>query len=409
MTESALKANGALGALEHVLIVGASLAGLSAARTLRTEGFSGRLTVVGNEAHRPYDRPPLSKQFLGGLDEHTDLGSDDVPDVDWILGVAAAELDVPTRNVTLSDGRTLGFDGLVIATGASPRRLPGFDKSGVHTIRTVGDADGLRRALAGDSPRVALIGAGFIGAEIASTCIARGLPVTMIELEPVPFGRSLGVAVGAELSQLYVSKGVDLRPGRSVNRLLGDEHVTGLELDDGAIIEADVVVLSVGVIPATAWLESSGLPLENGVVCDATLQVAPGIVAAGDVARWPNERLGEFRRVEHWENAITSGEHAARTLLGGRETYDTVPWVWSDQFGFKLQFVGSSINHDEVFLDSSLDSDGRLLALYRKKDRLIGACGIRRSKAVLSLRDSVGVPGSWQTTMEHLGLAPNIP
>jgi 3-phenylpropionate/trans-cinnamate dioxygenase ferredoxin reductase component len=409
MPDIILTPNGALEEVpERIVVVGASLAGLSAARTLRGEGFAGQVTVVGDETHLPYDRPPLSKQFLGGLDELTDLGSADVANVEWILGVAAVGLDVQARTLALSDGRTLRFDGLVITTGASPRRLPGFDKSGVHTIRTASDAADFRRALAGDSPRVALIGAGFIGAEIASTCITLGLPVTMIEVEPVPFGRTLGVAVGAELSQLYISKGVDLRAGRSIKQVLGDEHVTGLELDDGSVIEADVVVLSVGVVPATTWLESSGLPLDNGVICDDTLQVAPGIVAAGDVARWPNERLGEFRRVEHWENAITSGGHAARTLLGSRDKYNPIPWVWSDQFGFKLQFVGSSINHEEVFLESSLDSEGRLIALYRKEDRLIGACGIRRSKAVLSLRDFVGVPGSWHAAMKKLGLAPSI-
>lgn len=392
-------------ALEHVVIVGASLAGLSAGRSLRAEGFTGRLTIVGDEIHRPYDRPPLSKQFLGGLVDHTDLGSDDVDDVEWILGAAATALDTANRAVTLSDGRQLQYDGLIIATGATPRLLPGFDKPGIHVIRTVGDAEGFRSALAGESPRVALIGAGFIGAEIASTCVALGLPVTMIELEAVPFGRSLGAAVGAELSRLYAAEGVTLLPGRSVARVLGDDRVTGLELDDGSTVEADVVVLSVGVIPATSWLVDSGLPLDNGVVCDETLQVAPGIVAAGDIARWPNGRLGEFRRVEHWENAITSGEHAARALLGDRRPYESVPWVWSDQFGFKLQFVGSSIAHEEVFIESSLEQeDGRLLALYRKGDRLIGACGIRRNKIVLSLRDQVGRPGSWQKVIEQVAL-----
>lgn len=391
--------------LNQIVIVGASLAGLSAARTLRADGFTGRVIVVGEETHRPYDRPPLSKQFLGENAERTDLGSEDV-DAEWVLGVAATGVDIAGRTVSLSDGSTLAFDGLVIATGATPRILPGFDKAGVHTLRTLDDAEAFRRELAIGSPRIALVGAGFIGAEIASTCVARGLSVTMIELEPVPFGRSLGTAVGAELSALYSRSGVDMRPGRSVARLIGDDRVTALELDDGSIIPADIVVLSVGVIPATAWLEDSGLSLEGGVVCDESLLAAPGIVAAGDVARWPNRRLGEFRRIEHWENAITSGEHAARTLLGNPAPYEPVPWVWSDQFGFKLQFVGSSIEPDEILLDSTLDDAGRLLALYRKADRLAGACGIRRTKAVLSLRELVGQPGSWQRALDSVAPVP---
>ena len=389
--------------LEHIVIVGASLAGLSAARSLRAEGFAGRVTVVGEESHRPYDRPPLSKQYLGS-GEHTDLGSHDVEDIEWILGSAAVALDVAGRSVLLADGTSHGFDGLVIATGAAPRVIPEYEKGGVYSIRTLDDANAFRTALETGSPRVVLIGAGFIGAEVASTCVERGLSVTVIERENMPFSRSLGAAVGAELNALYVSKGVDMRAGRSVARLLGDEAVTGVELDDGSIIDADIVVLSVGVVPATGWLEGSGLPLDNGVVCDENLQVAPGIVAAGDVARWPNGRLAEFRRVEHWEHAITSGEHAARTLLGKPDPYDIIPWVWSDQFGFKLQFVGSSIDHDEVIVDSSLDTDGRMLALYRKGDRLLGACGIRRNKAVLSLRATVGQPGSWAAAIGQLAV-----
>lgn len=387
--------------LEHVVVVGASLAGLAAARALRAEGFTGRLTIVGEEVHRPYDRPPLSKSYLGPSDTHPDLGSHDVADVDWVLGSAAVGLELASRQVRLADGSTVDFDGLIIATGTTPRSLPDYDKRGVVSLRTLDDAVALRDALGTRPSRVVLVGGGFISAEVASTCVSQGIPVTLVEREDQPFSRSLGAAVGAELTRFYVRHGVDVRRGTTVRRVLGGATVTGVELDDGSTVEAGLLLLSIGVLPATGWLEGSGLPLDDGVVCDETLQVVPGVVAAGDVARWPNRRLGEFRRIEHWEHAITSGEHAARTLLGRAEPYELVPWVWSDQFGVKLQFVGSSLDHDEVLVDSSLDTDGRFLALYRKGDRLWGACGIRRNKLVLGLRDSVGRPGSWAAAVER--------
>ena len=250
---------------------------------------------------------------------------------------------------------------------------------------------------------MALIGAGFIGAEVASTCVERGLSVTVIERENMPFSRSLGAAVGAELNALYVSKGVDMRAGRSVSRLLGDEAVTGVELDDGAIIDADIVVLSVAVVPDPDGSKDRAFRSTTGSSATRTCRWRPASSRQG-MSRAGRTVARRFRRVEHWEHAITSGEHAARTLLGKPDPYDIIPWVWSDQFGFKLQFVGSSIDHDEVIVDSSLDTDGRMLALYRKGDRLLGACGIRRNKAVLSLRATVGQPGSWAAAIGQLAV-----
>ncbi|MBF4585683.1 NAD(P)/FAD-dependent oxidoreductase [Curtobacterium sp. VKM Ac-2887] len=386
----------------RIVVVGASLAGLSAVRSLRAEGFTGSIAVIGDEVHPPYDRPPLSKGYLASSDTHPDLGSAELEDVEWILGKGVVGLDSAARVLRLSDGSAEHYDGLVAATGTTPRVLPDGDKAGVHTVRTLDDSVALRAAMNSGRPRVVLVGGGFVGAEVASACVDRGLPVTIVERADVPFRRVLGPTVGAELGRLYVDRGVDLRLGRSVRRLLGDDRVTGVELDDGSVVDADIVVQSMGVTPATSWLADSGLDIDDGVVCDETLLAAPGIVAAGDVARWPNRRLGEFRRVEHWEHAITSGEHAARTLLGRAEPYDIVPWVWSDQFGFKLQFVGSSISHDEVVLDSTLATDGKMLALYRRGDRLVAACGIRRNKIVLGLRERIGLPGSWAAALEQI-------
>lgn len=393
---------------EQIVIVGASLAGLSAARTLREQQFAGSIVVVGAETDRPYDRPPLSKQILSGRwnPGQAELDSGTL-DVTWMLGRRAIALDLAARAVALDGGAPLPFDGLVIANGSAPRTMAGFGVAGIglagiHALRTMSDAVALRDAIAVPGARVAIVGAGFIGAEIASVCVDAGIPVTMICRDPAPLSGALGPEVGAALGAQYRAHGVQLRLGATVATLLGDDRVTGLLLSDGSLIEADVVVLAIGVEPATDWLEGSGLQIEDGVVCAATLLAAPGVVAAGDIARWPNGRLGESRRVEHWENAVSMGRHAALTLLGGTAPFETAPWLWSDQFGAKFQLVGSTRGHDEVYIDDALEQTGRLLAVYRRGDRLVAACGIRRSREVLALRDVVGRAASWAPTIESL-------
>ena len=339
---------------ERIVIVGASLAGLRAAEELRTQGHDGPIAIVGDEPHRPYDRPPLSKQVLAGKQppEATELdvasGSVDDLGLDWHLGASATGLDLKERNVLLGGGDRLPYDGLVIATGAYPRRLPGTDHlAGVHTLRTLDDCLAIRAALEAGPRRVAVVGAGFIGAEVAATCRGLGIDVSLIEALPVPLERGLGAEMGMVMADIHREHGVDVRLGVGVVLIEGGTRVERVRLTDGAVLEVDLVVIGIGVAPNTEWLADSGLTIDNGVLCDATCLAASGVVAAGDVARWPNARFGEVMRVEHWDNAIAMGAHAAGTLLadlrGGQgEPFAPVPWFWSDQYDRKVQLAGRS-------------------------------------------------------------------
>src|SRR6266550_970808 len=283
---------GSVDPVRRVAVVGTSLAGLRAIETLRREGFDGAIVAIGAELHLPYDRPPLSKELLAGSAEPDDIvlrkqGVDDL-DVEWILGTAATALDAATRTLTLADGATVGADGIVLATGSTPRRLPGQpDLDGVLMLRTLDDALALRSRLDA-RPRVVVIGAGFIGAEVAATCRERGLDVTVLEVLPQPMVRGLGTTIGAVCAAVHRDHGVDLRLGASVEALEGEGRVERVRLADGAVIDADLVVVGIGVVPVTDWLDGSGLTLADGVVCDETMLAAPGVVVAGDAARWPN-------------------------------------------------------------------------------------------------------------------------
>ncbi|HEX5367751.1 MAG TPA: FAD-dependent oxidoreductase [Acidimicrobiales bacterium] len=404
----------------RVVVVGGSLAGLRAAEQLRHQGFEGRITLVGDEARRPYDRPPLSKQLLAGAwDEDrivlgaANKGGVDGLDIDWRLGRRATGLDVEGRVVRLAGGEDLPYDGLVIATGARPRQLPGTTAlAGVHTLRTLDDALAVRAALDAGARRVVVVGAGFIGAEVAATCRTAGCEVTILEALPVPLGRALGEEMGAVLGELHRDHGVDLRLGVGVAAFEGGDRVTHVRLADDTLVDADVVVVGIGVTPNTAWLEGSGLALDDGVVCDATTRVAPGIVAAGDVARWPSHRFGELLRVEHWDNAIAMGAHAARRLLadlagddsggaGSTEPYDPVPWFWSDQYDRKIQLAGWPSGADEVrVVDGSVD-ERRFVALYRRGDRLVAVLAVNRPRPLVAFRALVERSAGWDEALEE--------
>jgi 3-phenylpropionate/trans-cinnamate dioxygenase ferredoxin reductase component len=406
-----------------IVVVGASLAGLRAAEELRTQGFEGRLTVIGDEPHAPYDRPPLSKQVLSGAwpTERTALtvaadGGLDALDIDWRLGERATGLDLDGRRVALAGGEQVGYDGLVVATGAAPRELPGTeDLAGVHTLRTLDDCLAVRSALEHGADRVVVVGAGFIGAEVAATCRMRGCEVTILEALPVPLGRALGDEMGAVMGDLHRDHGVDLRLGVGVAGFEGGERVERVRLADDTVVEADLVVVGIGVAPNTGWLEGSGLALDDGVVCDATTQVAPGVVAAGDVARWPSHRFGELMRVEHWDNAIAMGAHAAHRLLadlasfggpGSRPAptaaYDPVPWFWSDQYDRKIQLAGRSSGAEEVRVVDGSTDERRFVALYRRGDRLVGVLAMNRPRPLVTFRGLVERGAAWD---EALALA----
>jgi 3-phenylpropionate/trans-cinnamate dioxygenase ferredoxin reductase component len=362
---------------QTIAIAGGSLAGLRTAEALRRQGFDGDVIIVSGEDHLPFDRPPLSKQVLSGAwePEQARLRGADEVDAEWLLGRRATALDVAGRALTLDGDEELRCDGIVIATGATPRTLPGASLDGVFTLRTMADCLALRDELE-HAATVAVVGAGFIGSEVAATCRSRGLTVTVIEALPVPLLRVLGARMGEVCGRLHPRNGVTLRTGVGVDGLVGNGRVSGVRLSDGTTVEADVVVVGIGVAPETAWLEGSGLTLDNGVVCDAWCQAAPGIVAAGDVARWHNPLFGVDMRVEHWTNAVEQAEAAARTLLRGKdgaEPFAPVPYFWSDQYDSKIQFLGHASGEDDVEIVEGSADDRRFVAAYGREGRLVGA------------------------------------
>ncbi|MCU1455621.1 MAG: thcD2 [Acidimicrobiales bacterium] len=393
--------------MRRIVVVGASLAGLRAAEALREEGFDGPLTVIGDEPHRPYDRPPLSKQVLAGAKEASQIalpvGDREALDLTWRLGVAAVGLDLVERRVALDDGSQEQFDGLVIATGATPRRIAVPEgMAGVHTLRTIDDCLALRDALDAGASRVVVVGAGFIGAEVAATCRGRGAEVTLLEALPVPLGRVLGEDMGRLCGDLHRDHGVDLRTGAGVAGFEGGARVEQVRLSDGSAVPADVVVVGVGVTPNTGWLEGSGLALDDGVLCDETTLAAPGVVAAGDVARWPNGLFGEVMRVEHWDNAIDMGAHAARRLLdgsGATSDYRPVPWFWSDQYDRKLQLAGRPGPGDQVQVVAGSVEDRRFTALYGRAGRVVGALGWNMPARIVRYRSQIATGLSWDAAL----------
>ncbi len=389
-----------------IVVVGASLAGLNAAHTLRKEGFDGTLTVVDADTHTPYDKPPLTKQFLKGEWEADRIALPATKEelgIDWRLGARATHLDVAAKSLTIERGgqpEVLSFDGLVIATGASARSLPnpaGLD--GIHVLRTLDDAAAVRAALDASPRRVVVIGAGFIGAEVAATSRGRGLDVTILEALDVPLERALGREMGAVCGDLHRDHGVDLRLGTGVDGFAGVGRVEAVTLSDGSRLDADVVVVGIGVIPNTSWLDDAGLTIDNGVVVDDTLLAAPGVVAAGDIARFPSRRFGRSLRVEHWENAIQMGEAAARRLLvadgEAPEVYDPVPWFWSDQYDRKIQLAGHAGADATVEVVIGDPADRVFVALYGRAGTVVGVLGMNRPRHVMQLRQLVVDGASW--------------
>ena len=398
-----------------VAIVGASLAGLRAAESLRAEGHSGPIVMVGAEPHVPYDRPPLSKQLLAGTwgIERVVLRPPEklsALSLDLRLGRRATALDVSAGALELDDDTTVRFDGLVIATGSTPRPLPDTEElANVHTLRTLEDCQALSDATSTPGTRLVVVGAGFIGAEVAATCSGRGAAVTVIEALTVPLARVLGEEMGAACAALHRGHGVDLRLGTGVARLLAEgegsqRRAVAVELSDATVVPADVVVVGIGVTPATGWLDGSGLEVSDGVVADATLHAAPSVVVAGDVARWHDESLGTDLRIEHWTNAAEQGAHAARSLLAGRQgafAYRAVPYFWSDQYDMKIQVLGHPHPDDEVtVVDGSLDA-GRFVALYGHGGRLGAVLGFGRPRQLMGYRSLLEDGASYGAALAH--------
>jgi 3-phenylpropionate/trans-cinnamate dioxygenase ferredoxin reductase subunit len=380
----------------RAVIVGASLAGSRAAEALRREGHDGPITIIGAETHLPYDRPPLSKQVLTRKvePEAVALRLEDDLDVDWMLGTTATGLDLQGRVVVLGGGETVPYDLLVLATGATPRTLPSAPPGpGVHYLRTLDDSIALRDDLA-RSKAVVVIGAGFIGLEVASSAMALGLRATVLEALPVPLERAIGPEMGSAVTGWHRRKGVEIRTGVAVESVVGASRPEGVRLADGSVIAAEVVVVGVGVRPDISWLNGSGVDLGDGILCDAQLRVLaggrpmPNVVAAGDAARWSHPAYAESARVEHWTNAADQGDAAAVTLLrgDGAPPYAPVPYFWSDQHGAKLQFVGETRPGDQVrFLEGGFDEE-RFVAAYGRAGRLVAALGMRRPAKVMALQ-----------------------
>lgn len=386
---------------ESIVIVGASLAGLRTAEFLRRAKFEGELTLIGDERHLPYDRPPLSKEVLRGEWDEERIGlrkkSYDELALNLELGRAAVGLDPESRTVHLDGGTTVPFDRLVIATGGVARTLPDQPSmNGVYTLRTLDDSLAVRRALEG-KPRIAVIGAGFIGAEVAASARQLGLEVTMIETEATPLARSLGPELGRILQDVHERHGVRVLCGRKVVAFEGGERVRGLTLDDGTSVECELVVVGVGMAPSVAWLEGSGIDLGDGVQCDATLAASvPGVVAVGDVANWYNPLFEERMRVEHWTNAVEQARHAVGTLLaapGHAKPFESVPMFWSDQFDLKIQGAGRPKPDDALSVFGPTD-EGKLLALYARAGRLVGAVAVNRPPKLIQLRMLIAKRGS---------------
>jgi NADPH-dependent 2,4-dienoyl-CoA reductase/sulfur reductase-like enzyme len=396
--------------MDHVVVVGASLAGIRACETLRNDGHTGAITLVGAERHRPYDRPPLSKKLLLGdwEPERVQLRSNDALNalnLTFKLGVVATALSVANRTITLGlpvvsdqangDSQAISFDGLIIATGGFPRRLPQQPElGGLHLLRTIDDAIAIRKELQ-PGTRVVVIGAGFIGLEVAATARQRDCDVEILEGLAAPLLRVVGETIGQVIARVHESHGVRIRCGVDVRRIIGSEVVSGVELSNGIVVPADVVIVGIGVEPATHWLESCELSLHDGVMCDASLNVGvAGIYAAGDVARWPNALFipdEPTMRIEHWTNAAEQGAHAARNLLAtsrgeDAEPYISVPFFWSDQFEARIQFLGRATAEDEMKIVTGNEKSGKLVALYHRSNRLRGVLGISMPKAVMSCR-----------------------
>ncbi len=387
----------------RLVIVGASLAGLRAAQAARKAGFEGALVMVGAERHLPYTRPPLSKQLLAR--EHP-VDSVHFPchtlEAEWRLGVSAASLDRGRRRVVLSDGDEVAYDRLILATGSRPRRWTGAgaELEGVHVLRNLDDALALRAAF-DDRPRVAIVGAGFIGCEVAQTARKEGLDVTLIDIAATPM-LPLGPKLGEWCAELHRVNGVDVRLGAGVAALLGDGRVEAVELEGGERIAADLVVIGLGAVPNTEWLAGSGLQADPGLACDATLSAAGDldILGAGDIVSWPHPLAdGEALRIEHWTVAAEQGQLAGRNVLAPaseRKPYETPPYFWSDQYDKKIQSIGLPGRASSLELLESAPDGSRVVYAGERDGRLVGVIAINAARRLGAYRTALEDPPAFE-------------
>lgn len=386
----------------RVVVAGASLAGLRTAETLRDRGFDGEIVLVGAEEHLPYDRPPLSKSLLEGrgtLDDVRLLSGDQVTalDLDLRLGRRARALDPARKALELDDDEALRYDQLVIATGSTPWMPRDWDLfEGIYPLRTIDDCLAIRSALQG-SPRVAVVGGGPIGCEVASTARRLGCDVVQIEPLAAPMARVLGSEIALACAEIPLAAGVRLICGTAVEGFDGGARVERVRLRDGRTIEADVVVVGIGARPVTDWLVESGVNVSDGVMCDdgCATSVAD-VYAAGDVARWFNPLFEQTMRIEHWTNASEQGAFVARALLDGRQagSYSPVPFVWSEQYGVKFEVAGVPQPTDRIRIVEGSVAERRFVAIYECEERLTGACALNSTRSMLKFRRLLAESGS---------------
>jgi 3-phenylpropionate/trans-cinnamate dioxygenase ferredoxin reductase component len=376
--------------METYVIVGTGVAGGRAAETLRSEGFDGRVILVGAEAHPPYERPPLSKEIILGTKNAEDahLFAADfygAKDVELITGMAVSRLLPSEHKVERADGSVIPADKVLLCTGSTPRRLevPGADLDGVHYLRTLDDAAVIGGALR-EGASVVVVGGGFIGAELAASARSFGNPVTVLEIDELPLRRVLGDVIGERFKRLHESQGVRVRTGLGVRRIEGDRRVRRVVTTGGETIDADLVVVGIGVNPAAELAAECGLAVDNGVVVDEFCRTShPDVYAAGDVANHPNPILGERLRLEHDRNAQSQAIAAARSMLGKREVYAEVPWFWSDQYDLNLQVAGHPRASDTQVWRGDLE-ELACTAFYLRDEVLVGAVGFNRPRDVRS-------------------------
>ena len=391
------------GELRRVVIVGAGIAGLKVAEGLRRESFTGDVIMIGDESYAPYDRPSLSKDVLTGkaqaedifirpLERFSQLG------VELMLGQRAQAADLKGR-ILLTDASEIPFDGLVIATGSSARRLSGADfDQGTLSLRTLDDALQLRAVLC-SARHVTIVGAGFIGSEVAAAASGLGCEVTLVEMDAFPLGRVVRPEVGASLGRIHDAHGIDFRPSTRLAALRQGRA----RLSDGSEFSTDVVVAGVGASPNTEWLKESGLTIRDGIVCDASLNAGPpGIFAVGDVVNWPNSLFGERMRVEHWTNASAQGAVVAHNLLHQASEHFARPnYVWSDQYGIRIQLVGLTTGPDFEVVSGSLSSQ-TFLVWHRTNNRLVGACAVGCPEMGLKSADLIASRTPWPDAVAAL-------
>ena len=360
-----------------IVIVGGGLGALRTAEQLRRAEFGGPITLISDEDHLPYDRPPLSKDVLRAETDDVTLKPAsfyEENDITVRLGSAATSLDTTAQTVTLASGETVPYDELVIATGLVPKRIPSFpDLEGVRVLRTLDESLALR-AHAGSAKNAVVVGAGFIGCEVAASLRALGVDVVLVEPQPTPLASVLGEQIGELVARLHRAEGVDVRCGVGVSQIVGTDHVEKVVLSDGTELDADVVVVGVGSRPSTDWLDGSGVAVHDGVICDAAGRTsAPNVWAIGDVASW-RDALGEQVRVEHWSNVAEQARAIVPAMLGKEPTTAvTVPYFWSDQYDVKIQCLGEPEADDVVHL---VDDDGRkFLAYYERDGAVVGVVG----------------------------------